>query len=260
MCRGYVNTFCCVDTIKIPRMDTVAERLTWARKRAGYEFASDAARAFGWHEGTYRAHEAGARGLKPKVAERYSRAYGISAAWLLTGEGTTQGGGIPAVAPTRLVRATSAVQNVPIVGTVEAGAFRIVDDESQLNVEDLPSISVVEDDRYRGMKMTGFEVRGDSMNLVVPDGGTIVMVDIVDYADRYGFPETGRLVVIERSDGGHTRERTVKEVRAFSDRVELVPRSTNKAHKPLTVPRRDLDTERGQISIIGVVCWSGKRH
>jgi DNA-binding XRE family transcriptional regulator len=68
-------------------MDTAYERLQSARRRAGYETATDAANAFGWNAVTYRAHESGERGLRPAVAERYARAFRVSAAWLMTGEG-----------------------------------------------------------------------------------------------------------------------------------------------------------------------------
>ncbi len=66
------------------------QRLQTARQRAGFENATDAARAFGWNENTYRSHENGERGLKKDIAEKYARAFGVSPAWLLTGEGVAQ--------------------------------------------------------------------------------------------------------------------------------------------------------------------------
>src|ERR671929_343069 len=63
------------------------ERLQSVRRQAGYKNAADAARAFGWNVITYRAHENGTRGLKRDAAERYGRAFRVSPAWLLTGEG-----------------------------------------------------------------------------------------------------------------------------------------------------------------------------
>lgn len=248
-------------------MTEIKDRLVKARKDAGYDFASDAARAFGWNEVTYRSHENGARVPKLPTVNRYARAFGVSPAWLLTG-------GSPAAPdpnaqkvtpdtvspPGGLVPADSPVMLVPVVGVVEAGAFREVDDQSQLDISDLPRVAISIEPRFQGMKVTGFEVRGDSMDLEVPDGGTIMMVDIIDYVDKYGFPETGKLVVVERRNGGHSRERTVKQVVSYKDRIELVPRSSNPRHKPITVPLSDLDDPSCEIQVIGVVTWSGKRH
>jgi hypothetical protein len=66
------------------------DRLERARIAAGFETPTDAARAFGWNEVTYRSHEAGGRNILPQVAERYARAFKVSAGWLLTGEGPEQ--------------------------------------------------------------------------------------------------------------------------------------------------------------------------
>lgn len=76
--RGGCDTF---------RMDSPADRLKRARIAKRYETAADAAEAFGWNPATYRSHENGTRGLTPGSAERYGRALGVKAAWLLYGEG-----------------------------------------------------------------------------------------------------------------------------------------------------------------------------
>ena len=67
------------------------ERLQAARKRAGFETAQDAANRFGWNAVTYRAHEAGDRGLKIEVAAKYAKAFKVSQSWLLTGAGDIDG-------------------------------------------------------------------------------------------------------------------------------------------------------------------------
>lgn len=66
---------------------TLSERLKFARARAGYENATDAAARFGFPVIGYRSHENGNRGFKASVAKRYAKAYGVSAGWLITGEG-----------------------------------------------------------------------------------------------------------------------------------------------------------------------------
>ena len=60
-------------------------RLRQARIDAGYETATDAARAFGWNENTYRSHENGERGLRFSVLSRYATALRVSAGWLISG-------------------------------------------------------------------------------------------------------------------------------------------------------------------------------
>lgn len=66
----------------------LADRLMQARKRAGYENASDAAAAFGWPAPTYLAHENGSRNPKQEAVERYAAAFRVPVAWLLLGEPT----------------------------------------------------------------------------------------------------------------------------------------------------------------------------
>lgn len=69
------------------RMRTYGERLRFVRKRADYDTASDAARAYGWKISTYVSHENGIRVPKRNTSATYARAFRVSAAWLLTGEG-----------------------------------------------------------------------------------------------------------------------------------------------------------------------------
>jgi len=63
-----------------------ASRLKEARKRAGYESPSDAARAMGAELPTYLGHENGSRGLS-RAATRYADFYKVRLDWLLTGRG-----------------------------------------------------------------------------------------------------------------------------------------------------------------------------
>src|SRR5215211_1487530 len=70
-----------------PRLDDPDERLRWARERARFKEATEAARRFGWNENTYRSHENGQRGISKKAAAKYARAFKIPVGWLLYGEG-----------------------------------------------------------------------------------------------------------------------------------------------------------------------------
>lgn len=123
-------------------MEEPFERLQKARRAAGYDEATDAARAFGWNENTYRSHENGQRGLRKDVAERYGRAFRVSAAWLLTGEGKAERSNIARV-----------------VGRIGAGAEILVDGEDW-PVDGLYEIELpfpISDD------VIAFEVEGESM-------------------------------------------------------------------------------------------------
>lgn len=118
------------------------ERLQIARRKAGYADATDAARAFGWNENTYRSHENGMRGLKTDVAERYAKAFRVSSAWLLTGEGNAD-----------------RQNTVAVMGRIGAGA-EIEPENEQIPPEGLYDIEApfpVPDDSI------AFEVVGESM-------------------------------------------------------------------------------------------------
>src|SRR5262249_48045968 len=68
------------------------ERLRQARQMAGFDTAAKAARHFGWGQSSYMGHENGTRGIRPRVANKYAAAFGVSLGWLLTGEGTDSTG------------------------------------------------------------------------------------------------------------------------------------------------------------------------
>jgi len=75
-------------------MDTPAERLVWARARAGFDSAAAFARKNGAPEVTYRSHENGKRGINEAAARSYAKNLGgINWGWIITGEGEPYGGG-----------------------------------------------------------------------------------------------------------------------------------------------------------------------
>ena len=61
------------------------DRLKAAREGATYDTAADAARAFGWNEVTYRAHENGQNGFRLELARRYAAAFSVNVEWLVPG-------------------------------------------------------------------------------------------------------------------------------------------------------------------------------
>jgi transcriptional regulator with XRE-family HTH domain len=66
---------------------SINSRLREARKLAGFETASDAARALGIPVATYGGHEDGNRGFKARSGERYAQFFRVSFEWLMTGRG-----------------------------------------------------------------------------------------------------------------------------------------------------------------------------
>ena len=78
----------CVNTIcDYAPMENMGERLRHAREKAGFGSAMAAAKRFGWPPSTYAAHENGQNQFSVDVAEKYARAFKVTAAWLLTDEG-----------------------------------------------------------------------------------------------------------------------------------------------------------------------------
>lgn len=68
--------------------DDRAERLKWARARAGFDSPRSAAKHFRWNENTHKAREGGLRDYGVDEAKEYARAFKVSWVWLLSGEGT----------------------------------------------------------------------------------------------------------------------------------------------------------------------------
>lgn len=122
---------------------------------------------------------------------------------------------------------------VAIIGSVQAGVFR------HSFSQDYPSesVSVAPDHRYPNLPRVGFRVRGDSMNLLYPEGTIVIAVRIGDLARA---PKTGeKVIVIRRTNGDE--EATIKEIEVLEDgRVALWPRSTNPEFSAaITLPSMD---------------------
>jgi hypothetical protein len=66
-----------------PDLSTPYGRLQWARLQAGYKSPRAAARARGWNENTYRAHESGRNRYRDVDAKRYGQAFAVSWVWLM---------------------------------------------------------------------------------------------------------------------------------------------------------------------------------
>lgn len=67
------------------------ERLTVARKRAGFETAAEAAAALGVPYPTYAGHENGSSGFRADKGELYARRFKVNFEWLMRGKGPAPG-------------------------------------------------------------------------------------------------------------------------------------------------------------------------
>lgn len=139
-------------------MTTPAERLQFLRKKAGFETATDAARAYGWTVSTYLGHENGDRNPSRSSAKRYAAAYKSSWEWILEGEEKAS---------------QPQSDTVPIVGDVGAGGKVAFPGEPQGGYDLAP--------RPPGASPStvAARVRGDSMPGVAEDQWLIYYDDRV---------------------------------------------------------------------------------
>lgn len=123
----------------------------------------------------------------------------------------------------------------PIVGLVKAGAWKDISVESQST--DYETIDAPHNERFPNARQYALKVEGDSMNEVVPDGHFAICVD---FAETGLAPEHGMIVHVEqRIAGTHIIETTLKEIERKNGKYRLIPRSTNRSHKPLEIDGND---------------------
>jgi phage repressor protein C with HTH and peptisase S24 domain len=157
-----------------------AKRLEKARIHRGFATAKDAAKYFGFSYETYIQHEQGTRGISRR-SERYAKAFRVSEAWLLTGEGD---------GPEQDSQA-----KIPVVGLVGAGyeIFPIDDHQKGGGLEEvdmpLPNMSP---------STVAVRVRGTSMEPAYYDGD-LIFYDRKDGGDLIHL--LGRECVVALADG-----------------------------------------------------------
>lgn len=188
-------------------MPTPADRLRQLRIRKGFSTASDAAKAFGWNEHTYKSHENGIRGIRLDAARKYASAFSSTAAYILTG-----GNGAQADPVTK-------VTNVPVIARVSAGAFRYDDgvEEGIFQVPAVPRGDIAAAVQYSVL------VDGPSVNKRIPDGAYAICAPLDSYP---GGAQHGQLVHVVRERAG-LYEHTIKELRYTASGMVLMPVSTD---------------------------------
>jgi SOS-response transcriptional repressor LexA len=139
---------------------------------------------------------------------------------------------------------------VPFGGVVEAGAWRVVDTMNQDG--EYRRVPLAPDPRYPLDKQFAFLVAGDSMNKArIFEGMHVLAVAIDEWEKRHRETTDGQIVVVEcLRNGGHERERTIKRLRVFRDRVELQPESDNPLHEPIVL--NNGDEELGRVVAVAL--------
>lgn len=178
-------------------MEEPKARLKQAMVAAGYPTPTEASKGLKININTLTSHCNGNRPISRKAAERYAKAFGVSAGWLLFDDQEEPQGEV----------------EIPVISMVNAGALREEqgvmhhDIESWIKVSDLPKGDWI-----------GLAVEGDSMDRIAPDGSTI----FVNRADTRLVD--GRFYVFSLGCGSAT----FKRWRRDPDRLQ--PYSTNPDH------------------------------
>lgn len=140
-------------------MDTPADRLRAARRRAGYLSAAEAAISLGVAVPTYAHHENGTRGFA-RHAAHYAKRFRVPVEWLLTGEGTPPASGLSPddrATPIAPINDISLPRDLPIMGIAAAAYIGAVTMGRAIGYEMRPPSLLHVPDAY------ALYVAGDSM-------------------------------------------------------------------------------------------------
>lgn len=224
-------------------MTTQSQRLKDARIKAGYDTASDAARALGVSVSTYSAHENGQNGLKLKFARKYAQKFKVSQSWLLTGEEQP------------LPDSQRQIGLVAVVGKVSAGVPLDVETVEQEWAEMHNKPTVPSATNYPVEWQYCFEVEGQSLNKIAPPGSILICLDLI--TSGYAVQENDLVIVEHSMFDGQAIERTAKRIKRTSSGYDLWPESTAPEYKdPIAI---NGNGEAEEYSIKAVVLWILKR-
>jgi transcriptional regulator with XRE-family HTH domain len=192
--------------------------------------------------------------LKRDRAEEMAKHLGVSAEDLMLNRLPWADATNPEPDAPELVKGTRPLGSAVVRATVEAGAWREVDEYDQSSPD---WVAVPPDEKYPDATQEIYTVSGDSMNDLKPTpimpGARLLCVRYDDIAGRTPLTD-GLIVVVQRTrDGGHVRELSVKEVAFFEDRIEFRPRSTNPRHKPIVVEHDTWEDNGVEIAVAALV-------
>lgn len=141
---------------------------------------------------------------------------------------------------------TSSVREIPVVGEVQGGAFRMAY-EFPPEERDVVPVATAAYPAYAGVQLRALKVIGPSVNELYPDGSYVIVISAADTDVRPG----DKVVVFRRQSG--LCESTIKEVRVDdAGRVVLFPRSTHPEHQaPIYLDLADQDSPEIAYVVIG---------
>lgn len=249
------------------------DRLRQARANAGFKSAAEFAAAAGVQEGTYRHHENGIRGFPAAAARRYAAKLGVTANWILFGDGDSERDhadedtpfpgvqkgalGLKARAknPSQDHHSTSPVPEIDVragMGSAggesllvykEDGNGGMVETDAIAAMWELPPDYLHRELRVRKGAARIIEVQGDSMEPTLLTGDRVM----VHLQDRIPSPPgifavwDGFGVVVKRL-----------EIIPNSDPPCIVLASDNQKH-------RTYERAADEVNVIGRVVWFARR-
>lgn len=162
--------------------------------------------------------------------------------------------------PLNLDPAHISLTRIPVIGAVEAGAWREALEYAP--DEDQPFVDVPPDPRYPGMRRFALQVRGPSMNLIYPEGSHVIVIPALDLGEGWQAKD-GQRVIVQRTNDEGAVEATVKELKIDENgQAWLWPRSSNPAFtEAWRVPdgwdgNGDFDEHTDNLRITGLVVQS----
>lgn len=215
-------------------MTQTHDRLKQARERARFDSASDAADAFGWAYPTYAAHENGSRGFRADTAQRYAKAFGVTAQWLL------YGGPIDRVENEEPAPEGAAL--VPVYDVeASAGDGSVVEYEAEIYSLAFPPSYLKKLTSSSPSNLSIISVKGDSMEPTLMDDD-VVLLD----TSKTNLSYDG-LFVIRFDDALH-----VKRVGRSAKQGHVTIISDNSAF-------RDIEADKSHLNVVGKVLWYGRK-
>lgn len=194
--------------------------------------------------------ERGERQLTDRTIALAAKAFGVSKGEIV--DDTSKPLHSPSKGTVEELPAGDAFTFAKVDGSVQAGAFLALEAFD----DDLGEVvSAPRDPAFPFARQIAYRVKGDSMNRAQPkpmnDGDVIICAawEDVGLKEKDGL----NVVVQQTTADGQLRERSVKELRVFPDRVEFHPRSSNRAHKPIIVNREYHTDDGKEVTIVALV-------
>lgn len=210
---------------------TPSDRLRKARQDRGFTTAADAARAFGWSEVTYTSHENGTRGIRKDAAQRYAKAFGVSAGYILGLQTTSD-------------RITIS-DGIPIIRDAALGIWRdkMYSETTSGGHVSAPSGQTVSSDY-------GVRIADASVDKKFPKGA-IAICRPVSPDEAAALPD-GAFVVVEQDRGGLI-ETTVRRLHVLGEKFRLSTHSTDpRLTDNITVKRQDVSDVVIAAKVVGI--------